>query len=161
VDNFKEDNEQYRYLKWEEEPLLMAQLTGRRANMKPKVIVAIGTGMRLTEQLSMRAKQVDFSRNLVTAIHTKTCRNRQIPMSPEVRDVLLSLCKGKRPDDFVFYNPKTGNRVKEIKTALEERMSRCQDRRAAMETLARHLMDLGKISASASQTFCSGTSLKP
>lgn len=124
VDHFREDNEQYRYLTWEEEPKLMAQLAGRRAEMKPKVIVAVGTGMRLTEQLSMRVKQVDFARNLVTAIHTKTGRNRQIPMNPDVRAVLLELCRGKRPDDFVFYNPQTGDRVKEIKTAFN---SACRD----------------------------------
>ncbi len=64
--------------------------------MKPKVIVALGTGMRLTEQLSMGVRQVDFSRNLVTAVHTKTGRNRQIPMNSDVREVLLSLCKGGR-----------------------------------------------------------------
>lgn len=124
VAHFKEDNEQYRYLTWEEQPALMAQLIGRRADMKPKVIIAIGTGMRLTEQLSMRVKQVDFSRNLVTAVHTKTGRNRQIPMNPEVRAALLLLCKGKRPDDFVFYNPQTGDRVKEIKTAFK---NACRD----------------------------------
>lgn len=124
VEHFREDNEQYRYLSWEEETLLMAQLTGRRADMKAKVIVALGTGMRLTEQLSMRVRQVDFQRNLVTAVHTKTGRNRQIPMSPDVRDALLALCRGKRPDDFVFYNPRTGDRVKEIKTAFT---SACSD----------------------------------
>jgi integrase len=119
VEHFKEDNEQYRYLTWEEEPLLMAQLVGRRADMRPKVVVALGTGMRLTEQLSMRVRQVDFSRNLLTAVHTKTGRNRQIPMNPEVREALLALCKGKGPDDFVFHNPRTGGRVKEIKTAFK------------------------------------------
>lgn len=118
VEHFKEDNEQFRYLTWEEEPLLMAQLVGRRAEMKPKVIVAVGTGMRLTEQLSMRVRQVDFSRALITAVHTKTGRNRQIPMSPEVKAALLPLCAGKRPDDFVFLNLRTGDRVKEIKTAF-------------------------------------------
>jgi integrase len=92
--------------------------------MKPKVIVALGKGMRLTEQLSMQVKQVDFSRGLVTAIHTKTGRNRQIPMNVDVRAALIELCKGKRPDDFVFYNPQTGTRVKEIKTAFR---SACRD----------------------------------
>ena len=118
VEHFREDNEQFRYLSWEEEPLLMAQLAGRRADMKPKVIVAIGTGMRLMEQLSMKVRQVDFSMNMVTAVHTKTGRNRQIPISPKVREALLPLCAGKRPDEFVFYNPRTGDRVKEIKTAF-------------------------------------------
>lgn len=124
VMHFPEDNEQHRYLAWDEEPLLMAQLIGRRADMKSKVVVALGTGMRLTEQLSMRVSQVDFSRGLVTPIHTKTGRNRQIPMNPDVRTALLGLCRGKKPNDFVFHNPKTGTRVKEIKTAFK---SACRD----------------------------------
>lgn len=60
----------------------MEQLSGRRESMKLKVVVTLSTGMRLTEQLSMRVKQVDFFRDLMTAIHTKTGRNRQIPMNP-------------------------------------------------------------------------------
>lgn len=102
----------------------MAQFVGRRAEMRAKVIVALGTGMRLTEQLSMTVRQVDFSRNIITAVHTKTGRNRQIPMSPEVREVRLPLCRGKRPDEFVFHNRWTGERMKEIKTAFR---SACRD----------------------------------
>jgi integrase len=118
VQHFPEDNEQYRYLTREEEARLMRQLVGRRANMRPKVIVALGTGMRLTEQLSIRVNQVDFSLDRVTATHTKTGRNRQIPMNPEVRAVLHELCRGKGPGDYVFLNERTGDRVKEIKTAF-------------------------------------------
>jgi len=124
VQHFPEDNEQYRYLTWEEQPRLLAQLAGRRSTMRPKVVIALGTGMRLTEQLSMRVSQVDFSRNLITAVHTKTGRNRQIPMNSEVRAALVELCKGKRSDHFVFHNPQTGDRVKEIKTAFR---SACRD----------------------------------
>jgi len=53
-------------------------------------------------------------------------------MSPQVRAALLPLCVGKRPDDFVFHNPKTGDRVKEIKMAFR---SACAD--AGIEELQR------------------------
>lgn len=35
-----------------------------------------------------------------------------------MRAVLLELCRGKGAGEFVFYNPQTGDRVKEIKTAF-------------------------------------------
>src|SRR5688500_2122459 len=54
VDLFPLDNLRYRYLLPEEEPRLMAELSGPRAHLRPAVIVALGTGMRLGEQLRMK-----------------------------------------------------------------------------------------------------------
>ena len=68
---FTLDNLRYRYLLPDEEPRLMAALTGPRAHMKDAVIVALGTGMRMREQLRMKRHQVDFLRNIVTARKTK------------------------------------------------------------------------------------------
>src|SRR5882724_2963539 len=110
VRKFKLDNERYRYLLPEEEPVLMGVLTGKRSHLKDLVIVALGLGLRKREQLNLRRDQVDFSRNLVTAARTKGRRNREIPMgvlNVEVREVLLKLCAGKRPDDHVFINRDT------------------------------------------------------
>jgi integrase len=91
----------YRYLLPDEEPRLMAELSGPRAHLKPAVIVALGTGMRLGEQLRMKRSQVDFLRNIITARKTKNGRPRDIPMNDEVRETLAELCKDKRPDDYV------------------------------------------------------------
>src|SRR5678816_1737078 len=44
VDLFLLDNLRYRYLLPEEEPRLMAELSGPRAHLRPAVIVALGTG---------------------------------------------------------------------------------------------------------------------
>jgi integrase len=49
----------------------MAELSEPRAHLKSAVIVALGTGMRLGEQLRMKRSQVDFLRNIVTARNTK------------------------------------------------------------------------------------------
>jgi hypothetical protein len=48
----------------------MAHLGGPRAHLQPAVIVALGTGMRMGEQLRMKRHQVDFLRNIVTARDT-------------------------------------------------------------------------------------------
>lgn len=72
VDLLSLDNFRDRYLLPEEEPRLMAALSGPRAHMKPAVIVALGTGMRMREQLRMKRHQVDFLRNILTALIPRT-----------------------------------------------------------------------------------------
>ena len=116
VDLFTLDNLRYRYLLPEEEPRLMAKLSGPRAHLKPAVIVALGTGMRLGEQLRMKRSQVDFLRNIITARKTKNGRPRDIPMNDEVRETLAELCKDKRPEAYVFVSPKDSDeRQREVK----------------------------------------------
>lgn len=115
VDLFTLDNLRYRYLLPEEEPLLMAELIGPRAHLKSAVIVALGTGMRLSEQLGLHRRQVDFLRNIVTARKTKNGKPRDIPMNDDVREALAELCKDKSPDDYVFISPKTGTCQTEVK----------------------------------------------
>jgi site-specific recombinase XerD len=85
VDLFTLDNLRYRYLMPDEEPRLMAALTGPRAHLQPIVTVALGTGIRLGEQLCLKKRQVDFLRNMVTPTETKNGKDRDIPMNVEVR----------------------------------------------------------------------------
>lgn len=98
----------------------MAEFNGPRAHLKPAVIVALGTGMRLGEQLGMKRSQVDVLRNIVTARKTKNGRPRDIPMNDEVRETLAELCKDKRSDDYVFVSPKDSD-----KRGSEEGISHC------------------------------------
>ena len=100
VDLFTLDDLRYRYLLQDKEARLMAQLTEPRAHMKPAVIVALGTGMRMGEQLRMKRHQVDFLRYIVTSRETKNGRPRDIPMTPEVREAFTELCKGKKARGF-------------------------------------------------------------
>src|ERR1051326_3185900 len=95
VKKLRVSNQRYRYLLPEEEPRLMAALDGPRAHLKAAVIVALGTGMRLGEQLCLRKRQVDFLRNMVTPTETKNGKDRDIPMNVEVREALVELCNNK------------------------------------------------------------------
>ena len=65
----------------------MAALTGPRAHLQPIVMVALGTGRRMSEQLQMKRHQVDFLRNIVTARHTK---NGRPPLTFALRIRLLA-----------------------------------------------------------------------
>lgn len=112
-------NKRIRYLTDEEMPRLFAQLTGQRAHLRPLVIVAIGTGMRLGDQLSLRWEQVDFQRNLIYVPNAKTGKDYPLPMNKNVRRELLALHGRRTGSEFVFVNPKTGTRVKEIKKGFK------------------------------------------
>ena len=121
VRKFKLDNERYRYLLPEEEPLLLNVMEGKRAHLRPLVIVALGLGLRKREQLTLRRCQVDFSRNVVIATRTKGRKNREIPLdvlNPEVREILKKACHGKDAEDYVFTNPDTDKPFYDIKRSF-------------------------------------------
>jgi integrase len=131
VKKFKLDNEHYRYLLPDEEPVLMSVLTEKREHLKGMITVALGLGLRKREQLHLRRDQIDFSRNVVVATKTKGRKNREIPMDvldPEVREILLNVCSGKKPDDYVFGNPETGKPFTDIKRSFHTacRMARIE-----------------------------------
>jgi integrase len=112
------DNQRYRYLLPEEELRLREVSTCQRSHLADLVPVAVGTSLRKNEQLSLRVKQVDFVRDLIVVTGTKTRKNRELPMNSEVREILLRLCRGKLPDDYVFVSKRTKRRFTDIKRAF-------------------------------------------
>ena len=112
------------YLLPDEEPRLLAQCTGKRKHLATMIAFAIGTGARKSEQLTLKVRQCDFFRNLIIFDRTKSDRPRFVEMNSEVREILLPLCKRKRPDDYVWLNPKTGRRFDDVKKAS---VSACAD----------------------------------
>ena len=115
VSKFKLQNQRHRYLLPDEEPALLAQCTGLRKHLATMIPFAIGTGARKSEQLSLRVRQCDFFRDLIIFDKTKSGRDRIVEMNSEVREILLDLCKGKGPDDYVWINPTTGGPYTDIK----------------------------------------------
>ncbi len=117
VKKYQLDNKRYRYLLPEEEPRLMAALSGPRAHLKPLVIVALGTGMRQGEQLRLTWDRVDFSRRVLVLTKTKT-KDREVPMNPEVVKTLFALRSRSKGQEYVFVNERTKTRIKEVKKAF-------------------------------------------
>jgi len=102
----------------EEEPRLRSVLTGQRSHLADLVPVAIGTGLRKNELLGLQIQHIDFARNLIVVIGTKTRNNREVPMNPEVREIMLRLRRSKSDNDHVFVSPKTGGRLTDVKRAF-------------------------------------------
>jgi integrase len=133
VSKLKLQNQRHRYLLPDEEPLLLAQCTGNRSHLATMLPFAIGTGARKSEQLNLKVRQVDFFRNLIVFDTTKSGRTRMVEINSEVRQILLELCRGKRPDDYVWINPATGGPYTDIKHSFP---SACSD--AKIEGLVWH-----------------------
>jgi integrase len=124
VSKFKLQNQRYRYLLPDEEPVLLAQCVKARKHLASMIPVAIGTGARKSEMLNLKVGQVDFFRNLVVFDKTKSGKTRSVEINSEVRQILLDLCKGKGPDDYVWVNPATGGPYTDVKHAFA---SACMD----------------------------------
>lgn len=116
VRKLRVNNRRERYLSDDEETALMNQLTGRRKHLRPIVQLALGTGMRRGELLRLTWPNVDFARGVIHVKQTKTDRDRQVPMSRQVREVLLTLRKSRK-GDFVIHTRK-GKPILEVKRAF-------------------------------------------
>lgn len=116
VRKMRVNNRRERYLSDAEETALLAQLVGRRRHLAPIVQLALGTGMRRGELLRLCWSKVDFGRGVIHITQTKTDRDRQLPMSQPVRQVLLSLRKDRK-GEFVIHS-RDGKPVVEIKRAF-------------------------------------------
>lgn len=71
----------------------------RASWVKPLIIVAIETGMRRGELLSIRWSDIDVSARTIRVSQTKSGYERVIPLTPLALQTLLPL---PRPDDRVF-----------------------------------------------------------
>jgi integrase len=109
-----------RYLLDEEEPRLSEHLVDERAHLREMVTVAVGTGMRLGDQLNLKKSKVDFQRNIVLVPNSKTGRDYPVPMNQEVREALLKLARQNPSSEYVFVNPKTGRPYRCIKRAFKK-----------------------------------------
>jgi integrase len=101
VRKLREDNLRIRYLTEEEQSRLLDALTGSREWLRPVVVLALNTGMRLGEIASLTWSQVDFERGVITVRRTKTGRDRFVPINDEARDLLTELYS-RRQGERVF-----------------------------------------------------------
>jgi integrase len=84
--------------------------------LRPVIVVALKTGMRLGEILSLRWPAVNFIKSFILIETSKSGKSRKVPMSTAVRESLKAL---PRPADFVFYNPETKTHFTTVKTAFK------------------------------------------
>ena|SRR3990167_9278376 len=129
-----EDNQRDRVLTFEEEERLLACSA---EHLKPIIITALNTGMRISEILSLTWNNIDFDNNvfIITAANNKSKKIKRIPVNSILSAMLReSKFKNQKKSDYVFLGD--GDKpVKDIKTAY---LNAC--RRADIKGL--HFYDL-------------------
>ena len=112
----EKDNLRERVLTEEEEMRLM---DAGSEHLKSILVLTLNTGMRKGEILSLQWHQIDLKTNIIRVEKTKSGRIRKIPISNPLRNELLNVkCRSKQ-SSYVFVNPKTRQRYKDIRTAFK------------------------------------------
>ena len=102
----KENNERTRFLEKSE---LKTLLDCSDERLRPVILFAVNTGMRLGEIQGLKWGDVDFARGFITLRETKNGETRHVPMNCTVKDILLSFkTKTNDPESYIFCN-KFGN----------------------------------------------------
>ena len=101
-----------RILTREEESRLLAACTGKRAHLKPLLILLLDTAVRRGEALSLKWSDVNFEEGLISirAEQTKALRARTIGITARLRLELERLASESSESEFVFgkrFDPKT------------------------------------------------------
>ncbi len=78
--------------------------------LKHAILIALNTGARSGEILSMRWEHVNLEHNFitVTALEAKSKRVRRIPINSELRKLFLKLKLTRNDNRYVLQNPMTG-----------------------------------------------------
>lgn len=85
-------------------------------HLKPILILALNTGMRRGEIFNLRWTDIDFNDCYIYIKDTKSNRSRNVPINDLVVDALMGI---KHESEYVFYNPETKDRIKDVKTAFK------------------------------------------
>lgn len=97
---FPESNARLRFLEKEEIPIFIENCS---ENLRPIVILALNTGMRKSEILNLKWRDVDYRRELIYLYQTKNGEKREVPVNEVVKTMLIKILK--HPDSpYVFPN---------------------------------------------------------
>lgn len=121
VQKLKEDNEIIRYLTEDEEKRLMKELS---KHLKPIVICALTTGLRLKNILNLKWESINFEFNFIEILkqENKGHKQIQIPLSEKFKKELEKI--GIKKNGYVFINPDTNKPYTTIKTGFNKALKR-------------------------------------
>jgi integrase len=114
LEKFEEPRGKDRILTDEETGRLVAAAGGV---LRPFLIIALNTGMRRNEILSLKWTNINLGKKLITieAENSKSRKSRVIPMNAPVLEALRSMPRGSA---FVFFNSETGASIRDVKTSF-------------------------------------------
>ncbi len=112
----EKDNLKERILTEAEEGKLMETCSD---TLRPILVVALNTGMRKTEILSLKWSQVDFKARTIRVERTKSGRVRFVPVNDALFNELTTLRIVNDKSSLVFPNPETGKPYLDMKTGFK------------------------------------------
>lgn len=100
IKKLQEPSGRTRYLETED---LRKLIENCEDSLKPYVIIAVNTGLRLSEQLSLQWQHFDFKNEVISVYRTKSGKKRVLPMNEDIKRVLNDI--PRQPDSpYVFCN---------------------------------------------------------
>ncbi len=90
----------------------------RAKYLKPIILIALNTGMRKSEILNLKWKNLDFSKDLLYIENSKNGEDSYIPINEEAKSTLLALQNNQKPDEYVFLG-REKKKLIDISTALK------------------------------------------
>jgi len=88
-------------------------------HLKPIVVTALNTGMRLGEILKLKWEEVEFENQIIYVTNTKNGEQRQIPMNKTLTETLQGI-KLEKPSPWVFCNPRTHNPYRSVRFCFDK-----------------------------------------
>ena len=99
---FYKEQGRLRYLEKEEIAKLIANCSG---HLKSIVTIALFTGMRKSEILNLKWRDVDFNHDIIYLYQTKNGEKREVPMNALVKSTLIKVEKNPE-SQYIFANRK-------------------------------------------------------
>ncbi|MEW6455094.1 MAG: site-specific integrase [Acidobacteriota bacterium] len=92
-------------------------------HLKPIIITALNTGMRLREILYLRWGQVNFQEGFIHITHSKNGKIRRIPMNSMLLETLKNI---RRINEYVFIDERNGKPMHSIRRSFENACRRAK-----------------------------------
>ena len=114
------------------------------------LMVAYGTGLRVSEVVSLKVSAIDSKRMLIRVEQGKGKKDRYVMLSPRLLEVLRTWWRAERPKDWLFPGWRIGQHMRPaaLQLACKEAAKRAGiDKRVTVHTLrhsfATHLLENG------------------
>jgi len=113
VKKFKENHQKNMRILKDEEAIRL--IDAANSHLKPVLILALNTGMRRGEILSLKWENIDFRKGMIFIEDSKSGKSREIYMNKLIYDALKEIDNNS---EYVFPNNETGKHIQDVKNSF-------------------------------------------